>query len=536
MALHRAPEEAVVRVMLTLSLACALAVPLHGSDETQKLLDGRRVDDVLQFSATREKDAVTITYRIDNVANGILHDGDTFLAVGAIELTYKNFNPFKISVTSTETAAPDPNQKAVADFLDALSGFAKLVVPSTEKAAGITTATPSAAGTPKDCMTDFNDCTRTADAAIAFELAKDPKTDAAKLKAAAADSCRARLKDCLSCGGFTAAVRRATALATQAATPLVTADDLARWVRDANGRAGILSVRGILPPGSADFPEGTVAAKRKKVQDLLDDLAKAREQLTLLAKTPDDCSSNVGTLSSLFTAATGMDEAIPANKRLLASLDGIIKMLDDYAARTWRAGDLPDSDLVFRQTESDPAQVKTVGLTFRVQKYSFDKDTNTITSANDVEATRSFALRRWRRFAPEVGIAGVYNDLKYPKYSTGKNDAGQLVVKKTTDTTNVDAAITMNLLCNCFGGSFLYPGIQVGVSKAKDYPGILGGIVFRFAQPKQLSLAIGRMLTWYKDLNTLKVDGPVTSDLELQGDLKRRRAPTALYLAAQFNF
>ena len=522
----------VVVCLLSGSIAAA-------SDETQKLLDGKRVEDVLQFSVTKGKDAPTIAYRVDNTSPGVLHDGDTFVALGAIDLTYKNFNPFTISVTSTETAAPDPNQKAVGDFLDALLGFSKIIAPGSEKAGGIGRRPASAAaGDEKNCLTDFKTCSSDVDAEVALALARNPKTDTKAMKDDLVDKrCRVALEECLRCGGFKAAMRRATAVVTDAATPVVTAEDLARWIRDANGRAGIRSVRGFIPAGGTEFPLGSVARKQKDVKDVIDGLTKAKEQLASLTTATDNCSSSVGTLSALFAAAADFDDVLAANKRLLASLDGIIKMLDDYASKTWRAGDAADSDLVFRQAESDAAQVKTIGLTFRIQKYAIDKDANTISGTTDVEATRSLVLRRWRRLVPEVGVAAVYNDLRYPKYATGKNEAGQLIVKKTTDSSNVDAAITMNLLCNCFGGSFLYPGLQVGVSKAKDYPGILGGIVFRFAQPKQLSFAIGRMLTWYKDLDdTLHADGPVLSDADLQVHLKRRRAPTALYLAVQYNF
>ena len=531
-----------MRHITVLALVCAVfTTSVLASDETQKLLDGRRVNDVLQFSVLRDKDATNVTYRADNRGDGVLHDGDTFVTPGTIDLTYKNFNPFKVSITSTETAAPDANQKAVGDFLDALIGFGKTIVPSTEKAGGVARATAaSAKGDPKNCMTFFKDCSDAADAKAKLAKALDGSQSAAvaadAAKDAAVEVCRTALRECLRCGGFDQAVRQATTAVTAGAKPAVSADDLGRWVRDANGRPGILAVRGTIAPGDKSAPPGTVLRARDDVKETIGSLNDARDQLAGLTKVSDTCSSNVGTLSALFAAASSLDGVLDANKRLLASLEGILKMLDDYLGRKWRTGDATDSDLMFRQVESDSTQQKTVGLTFRLQKYTIDADTNTISGANDVEATRSMVVRRYRRLVPEVGVAGVYNDLRYPKYSTGKNDAGQTIVKKTTDTGNVDAAITMNLLCNCFGGNFLYPGIQVGVSKAKDYPGILGGLVFRFAQPKQLSFAIGRMLTWYKDLNTLTVNGPVGSDLELQGDLKRRRAPTALYLAAQYNF
>jgi hypothetical protein len=104
------------------------------------------------------------------------------------------------------------------------------------------------------------------------------------------------------------------------------------------------------------------------------------------------------------------------------------------------------------------------------------------------------------------------------------------------ENTNVNAAITLNLLCNCVGGGFLYPGFQLGVSKVKDYPGLLAGIVGRFAQPKQLAVSTGVMITWYKDRNTLKVDSEVKSPNDLKADLKLKRSDPAWYLGVQYTF
>jgi len=127
--------------------------------------------------------------------------------------------------------------------------------------------------------------------------------------------------------------------------------------------------------------------------------------------------------------------------------------------------------------------------------------------------------------------------LKYPKYTVKTDDAGKKTVQDDGfESSNVDAAMTYNLLCNCIGIGPLFPGLQLGVSKAKDYPGLLAGIVLRFSQPKRFAVSIGRMITWHKDLNKLHVGSEVASDNDLKADLARRRAPTVMYIAAQYTF
>jgi hypothetical protein len=156
---------------------------------------------------------------------------------------------------------------------------------------------------------------------------------------------------------------------------------------------------------------------------------------------------------------------------------------------------------------------------------------NGIPQAKGDPISRDIILREYRRLVPEFGVAAVYNDLRYPKYLS-KNGK---VASNGFDTSNLNAAMTMNLLCNCFGGNFVYPGLQLGVSKAKDYPGLLGGFVFRFSGVKRMALSAGRMVTWYKDLDKLKIDDSA-SDNDIKADLKLRRSKTAFYLAAQFTF
>jgi hypothetical protein len=44
------------------------------------------------------------------------------------------------------------------------------------------------------------------------------------------------------------------------------------------------------------------------------------------------------------------------------------------------------------------------------------------------------------------------------------------------------------------------------------------------------------MVTWYKDLTSLTVGGPVASDDALKQDLKLRMSKAAFYFGAQYTF
>jgi hypothetical protein len=397
------------------------AMPLFAEDDpTTSLLTATTVKGVIQFEVPDKTSVVNHT--IDGKPAGELRDGvtPTFAAPLAVELTYHDFNPFKVTVTSTETATADPSQKAIGDFLDALLKLAKGIAPSQIQGLNLNFVTPV-----------------------------EPESLQAAFK---------------------------------------------RWSEDAHGRTGIAGVR------------KEIAAKIDAYQSALNGLVK-------------------------LPLSTPTVTAIGDTKDLLKALHGLLAMLDGYLSRSWRN----DTDLVIRTVTSDPANQKTIKLTFTRQTYTLSA-TGEVTATTDVELERSLVIRRYRRFVPEVGVAAVYNELKYPKYTAEKQADNTFLVRKKRNDANVDAALTLNMLCNCFGSDFLFPGFQVGISKAEDYPGIMAGGVLRFAQPKKLSVAFGRMVTWYKDLGTLEVDKPVASEDALTKDLKRKRSPAAWYFAVQYTF
>ena len=481
------PKETDMRAIV-FTVLVTFASQLFGADATKQLLDAPRVDDYLQLTSTKNKKGeLEVSYRIDGSTGHFepLTDGDTFASPRSAEIGYFEFNPFKRSISAKETSADDPNAKAIADFFTALQGFAKTVAPS-ETGGGPNVTAP-------------------------LRTQKTPQA----------------------CAEFVSALENLQIELDKLREAPVTKKDFDDWVDKATGLPGIEDVR------------KRIDTKRGAVATLITEAEDAKNKAAALQKNASAAScANVGVHALLFSTAADVNSLIRAYAEVRAALEGLVKMLDSYIApkapMRWRDGGpgKTNSDLVVTKVVTSPDLTKTVAVTIKHLNPAFDPDAgvNAITFATDVETTPSVVFRRYRRWVPEVGVAAVYNDLRYPKYTTKEVDGKLLVKPDGNESSNVNAAITLNLLCECGTGGFLYPGFQLGVSKVKDYPGLLAGIVGRFAQPKQLAIGTGVMVTWYKGLDTLGVDSEVKSPNDLKADLKLKRSAPAWYLAVQYTF
>jgi hypothetical protein len=177
----------------------------------------------------------------------------------------------------------------------------------------------------------------------------------------------------------------------------------------------------------------------------------------------------------------------------------------------------------------------TVTLTERIKP---EQDISVLFTEAKESSTGSFDLRKYQAIIGEVAAALIYTDMTYKTFVTGKDDAGNTVVREVDDNHfPIEGAMTMNLIPAFFGSnSFVHPMFQIGVSSGKDAPGFLAGLGLRFTQVRQLSVAIGRMVTWQRSLKTLTVNGPVKDQAAIEADLSWKRAPAAWYGGIQYSF
>jgi hypothetical protein len=511
------PEtEVAMRRFIVLAFALGLVPSLFAGDDTQSLLEARvvRQQIVMSFQPTG---APPITYVVDGRGNGVLLDEDTFASPALVNFAYKNFNPLKIAIEAKETSAPEPTIKGLSDFLDALVATAKGVIPG-----GATESGPRTLVLTPDTADSVCQDTRS-NIQIAF-------TKISRLETlTVSDADRARW------------VGEATGLTGVKAAKLdidKSRSDLEEALKDADPQVAFLKSIAQIPPASALSPAVSPAAKAD---------AEAKEKLAaggcIDAKTLacfDDKTSGClktnalagldnKTLAAIGYMAAKAGDIIAERRKTVQALKQLVSMLEPFAdSDNW----LTPNDYIFFRSASSPDLMKTITITFKSTAVT---PALGVAAAPESSAARKIYLRQYRHFVPELGVAGVYNDLRYPKYKVN-DESGKMIVRQDGfDTSHVDAAMTLNLLINA-GTKFVYPGIQIGVSKAKDYPGVLGGFVFRFAGFKKFALGVGRMATWYKDLDTLQIGSEVKSPNDLKADLKQRRAPTVTYFAAQFTF
>jgi hypothetical protein len=466
------------------------------ADDTQLLLDATRVDHNILLAL----DGKVVRFTTDDGRrSGTIDTARTFAGTDGFDVLFQNYNPLQLSVTATEKKEAEPNTKSAEDFLGLLTDTLK-IIPGLGGAPG---GTGVSAVTIQTC-------------ADARQVAQQAATQLAKL----AD---------------------------------VTLDQKQRdtWVKGANGRTGVQNVRDSIKTFVGDLNAKITNAKN--AQQALRDLGALRGKLesarTTLADQIAKADATPAGQKAKATATTKLKQTEellacwPDTITTLAAANSIIdshQKLADALTALVLALDALDNDakwagnnFIVLRTETQPEIQDTI--TVKITPLTLDEN-GSITSKTEGLITRDIILREYRRFVPEFGVAGIYSDLRYPKYNV-KDDAGKKVVAANGfDTANVNAAATMNLFCNCLGGHTLYPGFQLGISKAKDYPGLMAGIALRFAGVKRISIATGRMVTWYKDLNKLQVGSEVGSENDINADLKLRRAKTAWYLGAQLTF
>lgn len=530
----------------------ALSAAVHAADDTEKLLDSTRVGNVLKLRLTKPNasNPSVVSYEIDAQRGGILHDGDTFAAEGAVDITYEKFNPLTMSYSSEQTAFDDSAQKAINQFLPGLIAMTKAVVPvPLEGTAGSDTA---AAGFTDDCAAQalrVRDAVRANQIEAQSKLTEEQKRKVESPTAQADTAFRVALALCVRCDELAGRVGALRVIIRSKEATQFKETTLNQWIADATGLQGVIRTRIALQTEIKKWQKNRdeAAGAKEEAQKLLTELRAAagtrREtERELVAALRGAAALRTHLAECEIFAAETVNEAsdfaaraqavVDRDNRLMEGLNTILAVLMGAEQQRWRNNDV---DIVIDTAEPSPAQGKRVKVTLKAIQFSYNMANNTISRSTGIDATRTFDVRRQRRLVTEYGIAGVYNDLRYPKYSV-KEEEGVRTVAREFETSNVNLAATLNFLCGTCIGSGVYPGFQFGISQAKDYPGLLAGGVLRFGGTTRISVASGVMVTWYNDLNQLTVGGPVESEDKLKNDLKLRRSPAAWYLAVQYTF
>jgi len=459
-----------------------IAIPLFAADPTADLLSAQTVKDFIRLSKPLPGED-SVSGGVDSFDDTHLHSiaGETFAASRQISILVANFNPLTQVWTVNGKTSADPNFAAIKAFLDDLKPLQDTF--KTDKTQGTNTVADEPPPSPDPCV---------------------------RLRKLIADANNALSE------------------------PSLTAKGLQKIVEKATGYQGVTDARSDLQDVIDKIDENNKTA-RKTLDTIRKEFGTQKSQSP--AKT---CSSIDSTILVDYIDITGKAERVIAGREALSrSIADLIKTsLDPYMkSERWRGPALKDL-LSTTVTPTFEKQV-TVTASFKSKSVELADNDNSITvKTADSGASADFIVRRDSFWVPERAAAVIYNRLTYPNYGTKQDKAtGGFTVQRTDDTRPVSGAVMLNLIPRFRRSSAVYPMFQIGVTSAKDYPGLVAGLGLRFTNPVAFSISFGGMVTRYKDLDkNLHVNDPVSGTDEINKHLEYRTSPIVPYAAIQMKF
>lgn len=154
--------------------------------------------------------------------------------------------------------------------------------------------------------------------------------------------------------------------------------------------------------------------------------------------------------------------------------------------------------------------------------------------------SKTFRLRKYKWFVPEVSIGSAYTFFKYNSFGTTSDSTGQQFVASPTESTVSNINITTMLNFNLYiPNSQIHPLYQIGVGINSGIPTLFTGFGIRsnINGLKRIAISGGVAMTWIQELDKLNVGDKVTGTDDINKDLKYKFSwPPKAYIGIQYNF
>jgi hypothetical protein len=485
------------RLYLSCALLVGLALPASATDTTYELLSAPHVQETLTLQLNNDK---KMLYIIDQARNSRdLRDNTAFVIDGQMDLVFRGFNPFQMSISTSEKTEADPNFGALAKFLDAAQKLGEGLAKSQNAA--------NAAAQAGSLM---------------------PMSESLAIAGAMAnlESAEMKLRNS-NCDAYKEIHQALVKLQGNIGTTLVTRADFTSWSAESNRAAGIRTVRAGIQEKIKD-----IATHTEDLQKTLDAIHKISLQGAQVGESEHVCNEfRASTFALAVDVSHQITEVLDLRRELSSNLQDLRKYLvkfeDDSA---WGR----DGDYIFLRPTSDFDNVKL--LTVSVRKRTVNGGDNQFEIKEEDPISTTIRLRQHSVMVPEVAAAMVATDLEFPKFGTAQKEGKTVVADAGKEKNAIKTALMLNTTFRLPYNSFIFPGIQIGLTQVDKYPGILVGPHIRFTRPRPLSISGGLLFTWYKGLDKLKIDDPISGTADLEKDLAYRRAPTATYFSIQYTF
>lgn len=524
-----------MRKVLIWALPCLLAASaLSATDKTYELLRAPHVKYVLRVQLTQGK---ALEFADDDRPNfRTLSDASVFVISDQADLVYRDFNPFRVSISVDQKAEPDPNFGSIVKLLDATAtavGNLGSPIPGAAPTAAMGSPAPTPSVAPRDAVDRLAEISQglgsiTGNSAgiPSFQAQNQMTTPEAlswleeSLDVMSGELTKDQTNEQL-CGVFDNQLKVLQSLID---SPVVSVGDFKLWESSSTDATGVASVR-------ERITEKTAFITQQQVQ--VTDILKEISRISRIQNGPICRNISVSSFALAIDVTRRINEVVSRRERLKADLVKLNKYLEKFEDRTtWREG--PLSDYIFFKPTADFQNSRELSVAVVSRKLTSGNEGFEIQEEPPVK--RTIRIRKYSLLVPEASAGPIYTDLSFPKYGTRVEGGQTLVTRLKDEKYPAQAAVLLNISFRLPVDSFIYPGLQIGMSTAKDYPGLLLGIHSRFTFPRALSIGYGWLFTRHKDLGTLRVDSPVASQAAIDADLTSKTAPTAHYLTVQLSF
>lgn len=286
-------------------------------------------------------------------------------------------------------------------------------------------------------------------------------------------------------------------------------------------------------PPKSDAGEGATAPTRKAEQGKA---AKGKPQIDNQAGTLDPALQPAELCQPFqrYTEAK-LGEFVAAAQAALGKRQQVLADLDELLSAFKRIRDSAINEELYRLDYLEIPRGKTRLVTVKVIPRKTVLVANELKTTEGATMTAEFEVRRRASVALEFGVAAAYTEIERPKYGTA-DQGGQAVVSDAgNDVEHAVAAATLNILFRSDWGP-VNPMLQVGIGTGTERPSLLAGVGLRLSGASRMSVAVGAVFPWAKELRTLAVGSPISGTAELEKDLEIRLQDPELYIALQYNF
>lgn len=567
-----------MKVLCVIALLLLVVAPAFAQTETNELLASPHVHDFITLQVTSGQLEYQADGDLPQKFSPIQGGKASFVIDKTTGIFLRGFNPFLHSVSATQTTFSDTSFGAVQKFVDAAAGLSKSIGSGTKSASSATldsalnTANANLAASVEK-QKNLDEKMSNLQSSIAAEkkqkkpnakkinelttkynLYKEQK-EAANISAdylsrtvAALSSCKQTPKSYFLAAWIESATANNTSCPSNAVLEsFCNIDDLIYSVDDTLNLSDWLSAWSDRATGFDEIygkPDGIVPEIEKIIKDLNSKIDDEEFQLRRLPDateaatkswSPDCRAYRQLTQSTAAQLSQQGNQLLVEKKKVAESLQGILSMLSAYNDPTLWTASGPHSSL-FRIATVDASFDNGTTLLIKVNHRTFDASKDPIVISETKGSESTLRLRHFAPFVPEVAAGMAASELRIPKYGTAQVDGRTVVATAGSDFVRVIPSLFFNGIIRFHAENFAYPMFQIGIGTGADRPSVLAGLGIRFTHPQHLSISAGWAVTWFKDLDKLKLGNEVKGTADIDADLKLRRSSAEPYLSIQLSF